>query len=314
MRISIAARYRPFSHTAGASCLLPKSCWIVQAFPTLLRLHSLYGKMEIPLSLTGPVREFTLQQDLEKGCVWVWGVAKEGRFRYRLEAGPGKLRFEDAEFDLPGPYREAPDQLERLSFGSHQAQNWDDVARRGDPGEILPILYALSQWTPLLQAPRTAMYDSLDQSDEAFLSLAFYSILCPRLTDDLHQGLLPKEEIPADASPCALISDAGARLRARLIRQESNRIFLPAPQNLSGRMLHAKLSGIGLLDFEWRKGLVRRAILHAKEDASLFLDLPKAIRTFRLRTLQHERGERMDVNAEWRVEKGRVYFLDRFEK
>jgi hypothetical protein len=272
------------------------------------------GSLEIPLNRTGPVREFTLQQDLEKGCVWVWGVSMEGRFRYRLEAFPGKLRFGEAEFDVPGPVKEPSTILERISFGSHKALNWDNVGWRGDPKEILPVLYALSQWTPIVQTSRTAMFDLMDQSDENFLRAAFYSILCPRLTDDLHLGLLPDEEIPEGASPYALITAAGTKLRARLIQQEGRRVHLPAPQNLSGRMVNAGLDGIGRFDFEWRQGLVRRGVLRAEEDASLLLDLPKEIRTFRLRTALHERGKRIDASAEWSVEKERVYYLDRFEK
>lgn len=316
MRISIAARYRPFSHVPGASCLLPKSCWVVQAFPTLLRFYSNRGeKEEIPLPYSGPVREFTLQQDLEKGCVWVWGVAKEGRFRLCIETDQGMLLIDSVpHFSLSGALREAPLQLERISFGSHQAQNWDTASLRADPLEILPILFALSQWTPAAESPRTAMFDLLGRLDEDFLRAAFSGILCPRLTDDQHQGLLPKEEIPLDASPIALISKAGAKIRGGLIEQQGSRIVFPSLKNLSGRMVQAKLQGIGLLDFEWRKGQLRRAVLHVKEDARLFFDLPEAIRTFRLRTAQHERGRRMDAREEWSVEKGTVYLLDRFEK
>jgi len=74
MKIKIAERLRPFSHTPGASCLIPGTCFAVTAFPTLLRID----QHEIKLKLTGPVSNFTLQQDLEKNCVFVFGKAKEG--------------------------------------------------------------------------------------------------------------------------------------------------------------------------------------------------------------------------------------------
>lgn len=315
MRITIASRFRPYSHTPGATCLLPKSCWVVQAYPTLLRLYPLVGKtssIEIPLPFSGPVREFTLQQDLEKGCVWVWGKAKEGSFRLRLEAEGEVLRFEEREIALSGPFRKASDLLERISFGSHKAQDWDAAGRRADPLEMNPVLFALSQWTPVVKSEGSAMFDLLEGLDEPFLRAAFYGILCPRLIDDQHQGLLPKEEISENASPLALITNAGAKIRKGLLEQKGNRISLFAPKP-SGRMTHAKLEGLGLLHFEWRQGRIRRAIFQAKETASLSLDTPDA-KTFRLKAAEHERGRRVDASSEWKVEKDGVYFLDRFEK
>ncbi len=308
MRITIAARYRPYSHHPGASCLLPKSCWVVQAYPTLLRLlKEGESSIEIPLPFTGPVREFTLQQDLEKGCVWVWGVANEGRFRLLLEVQEGKLHFDGKEFALSGPFREAPAIVERLSFGSHKAQDWDAVSQRTDPVEILPILFALSQWTPVVESERTAAFDLLERLDEPFFRAAFSGILCPRLVDGEHQGILPKETIPKGANSLALIALAGAKIRKNLLEQEETRIILHPPKHLSGRMAHAKLDGVGLLDFEWRQGRIRRAILHAHADA-----LVSTEKTFRLRTAEHERGERTE--GEFEVKNGSVYFLDRFEK
>lgn len=308
MRIAIAARYRPYSHRPGTACLLPKSCWVVQAFPTLLRLSKEgEGPIEIPLSFTGPVREFTLQQDLEKGCVWVWGIAKEGRFRLRLEARDGAARFEDKEFALSGPFSEAPALVERISFGSHKAQEWDAVSHKADPVEILPVLFALSQWTPAVESKRTAAFDLLKRLDESFLRAAFFGILVPRLVDDERQGLLPKETIPEGADPLALIPLAGAEIRRNLLEQRGSKIILHPPKNLSGRMVHAKLDGIGLLDFEWRQGRIRRAILRADADTAVLLE-----KTFRLRTAEHERGKRTE--GEFEVQRGSVYFLDRFER
>jgi len=326
--ISIAARIRPFSHTPGNCCLLPKSCWLVQAFPTLLCLRSLERAVlpiEIPLRLTGPVREFTLQQDLEKGCVWVWGTAIEGRFRLRLEAlnGSLKLSVEEAplgmladrrEWDLPGTERKAPGFLERVSFGLHKAQDWDLVQRRSDPQEILPILFALSQWTPFLESPKTEMFELLKHSDENFLRAAFFGILCPRLLDEQHQGLLVQETVPAGASALALIAAAGAKLRGRLLEQRGNRIRLFAPTEIFGRMVGALLEGIGRLDFEWRQGSIRRAVLHAKQNIEVAIELPKALQSFRLRLSLHGRGSRVKAGSLLPLEKDRVYFLDRFEK
>lgn len=308
MRIAIAARYRPYSHNPGTSCLLPKSCWVVQAYPTLLRLmKNGEAPIEIPLPFTGPVREFTLQQDLEKGCVWVWGVAKEGRFRLCLKVEAGKLCFDGKEFTLSGPFRETPGLVERLSFGSHKAQEWGAVSRRADPVEILPVLFALSQWTPVIESQPTAVFDLLERLDEPFLRAAFSGILSPQLVDDEHQGILPKETIPRGADALALVALAGAKIRKSLLEQRGNSLILHPPKHLSGRMVHAKLEGVGLLDFEWRQGRIRRAILHAYVDTRVSME-----KIFRLRTAEHERGKRTE--GEFEVKNGSVYFLDRFEK
>ena len=63
MKIAIAERLKPFSHTPGVACLIPGTCWKVEAFPTLLRIGEKY---DLPLPITGPVADFTLELDLEK--------------------------------------------------------------------------------------------------------------------------------------------------------------------------------------------------------------------------------------------------------
>ena len=141
MKIAIAEKLSPFSHTPGAACLIPGTWWQIEAFPTLLRLCHNAQKIEISLQLTGPVKEFTLQQDLMRGVVWVFGKAKEGYFRLRLEASDSgfdlfaektpsggletskghlaskdRLHFPvDLTFSLPPS-------SERISFGSHKEQ------------------------------------------------------------------------------------------------------------------------------------------------------------------------------------------------
>jgi len=91
MKIKIAARYRPFSHLPGSSCLLPCTAIEVEAFPSLLRFWDLSGAErksvgEYPLDVVGPVAQFTLQQDLEKGSVAIWGHAKNGYYFLQLTA------------------------------------------------------------------------------------------------------------------------------------------------------------------------------------------------------------------------------------
>ncbi len=110
--IKIARKLRPFSHRSGAKCLIPGTETIVEAYPNLLRV----GSIETALNI---VSGFTLQQDLERNCVWVFGK----NFRMKIK----------------GPHFQ---NIEKLSLGSHKSQNWDKVVTLAD---ILPVIFDLGQ-------------------------------------------------------------------------------------------------------------------------------------------------------------------------
>ncbi|MBM3184411.1 MAG: hypothetical protein FJZ64_03805 [Chlamydiae bacterium] len=89
MKIQIRERLKPFSHTPGAKALLPGTNLRVEAFPTLIRI----GKKEFHLGITGPVRDFTLEQDLEKNRILVFGRAKEGFYRLQIIGLPNAVEM-----------------------------------------------------------------------------------------------------------------------------------------------------------------------------------------------------------------------------
>ena len=74
--ITIAERLRPFSHTAGSRCIIPGTDAILIGAPHRLQI----GDWEIPLGNDPFVSDFTLQQDLERNCVWVFGNSTGLRF------------------------------------------------------------------------------------------------------------------------------------------------------------------------------------------------------------------------------------------
>lgn len=325
MNIAIHTRNRPFSHELGVKCLIPGTCCSLQAYPTLLRIESAVD--EIPLCVKGPVREFTLQQDLERGALFVWGHAQEGRFRLRLEVkgkelvlvkekGPSSLVLKETRWEVKGPVQERPPVLERLSFGVHKAQNWPLVCKRGDLREILPPLFALSQWTPSLSSDEDcAMFNLMQKDFSSFFRAGFSGILHPRLYDEEFQGLLEKDVVKSQVSPSVLLTKAGALIRSQLLRQQGKEVVLLAPKALCGKMQNVQLSGIGSLDFEWSKGVLKKAILRADQTTSIRFTLPKAIRRYRLRESPSDRkGAFLSANQEWDIERNAVYILDRFEK
>lgn len=189
MHIEIAERLRPFSHTPGIYFILPGSCYRVQVFPTCFRIDDLSGALpvfvaQLNMNLKGPLEQFTVEQDLERGQIRIWGVSKEGLFRYRLKAiakesgimidiekAPeqgvtfqcrGLWSFEDSQPFYAGENRlfgtqnlfgiipplYKPPLIDRLSLGNHKSQDWEMIRRRRDFAEILPIWHRLGQLVP----------------------------------------------------------------------------------------------------------------------------------------------------------------------
>lgn len=315
MTIKIRAKLRPFSHTPGAACVIPGTCSVIEAFPTRLRIDG----REVLLNLTGPVKGFTLQQDLERHCVFVFGTAKEGYFRLRVDGG--RIQVEKGPLDdVQIPILCEPNApFERLSLGSHKTQDWDSVQKRCDLKEILPILFCLGQKLPpippqkltgtarLLEFPEDRK--ELAEALESFVKAAFTQILVPRLIDDQYQGLAPDEA--AAGNRFFLLQEGAKRIRALFFHQNERRLALlpnlPIPFD-AGRMIGIKAPGIGEIDFEWSKKSLRRLILRASTSGEVLFDLQSAIKTFRVGKRRRQKaGEPLLIEA------GKTYFLDRFE-
>ncbi len=313
---------KPFSHTPGASCLIPGTGAVLQAFPTLIKIN----QHEIRLPLTGPVADFTLMQDLEKGCVYIFGRAKEGYYRLRVEGSDsgfnfivekGPLKPVKIEAEVPFMQRKP---IERLFLGSHKGLDWDLVLRRKDLKEMLPVLFLLGQKIPsipsqplkgtarLLELPEERML--LAPALSAFMSAAFSHVLVPRLFDDQYQGLASEEKVSGD--PLFLVQQGAKAIRALFFRQNERRLaFLPAlpiPFD-AGKMVGIQAPGIGEIDFEWSKKVLRRAILRPTVSGDLILDLQKELKSFRVGKKQRQKG-----TEPLRLEAGKTILLDQFQK
>jgi hypothetical protein len=330
MKISIANRLKPFSHTPGAACLIPGTCWEIEAFPALIRLGKKY---ELALYLTGPVKDFTLEQDLEKNCVMVNGHAKEGFYRLKFQGKVGGIEM--AAVNAPvgflingAPVRSQerlffvgevdfflPANWERLFLGVSKALDWDLVVRRFDIREILPLLFGLGQKLPLIEPqPLQGTGKLLEEGKlDSFCRAAFGKMLVPRLIDDQHQGLVLPET--ATGNPYFLLQEAARRIRALFFRQEGSRVsLLPANSFPAGRMTGIFASGIGEIDLEWAGRTLRRAILRASSSGEVTIVLPKGLRSFRVRTTLSQRGQRFEGGEPISIESGKTYFFDRFHK
>jgi hypothetical protein len=272
MQLKIAARLQPFSHDPGISCLVPQTSYTIQFFPCLMRISQFKAQQPIPefitdieLHIQGPVEQWTVCQDLEKKRVSVWGLAKEGWFRYHLsqaliltiEKAPVaglKISYNQqtvilqAKESLPllsdSLFEPSVLTLDRLALGSHRLQNWATIKRRLDLTEILPIWHRLGQLVPVLDA-------SLSSDDLGMLALlkaceknlvngkpeegklhwlnlfraGFEGLLVPRFVDHEHQGLIKSASLPA-LSPLVLLIEGMQIIRRLFVQSDHQTVFV----------------------------------------------------------------------------------------
>lgn len=209
MRITIAERLKPFCHLPGTSLILPGHGYQIQIFPCLIRIYHLKNAIptlliEFNLEMKGPVEQFTICNDLEKGRVSVWGKTVMGWMRYHFMSGQafggmrlvverapegglpiyqGKQHYllHDKEWldflneNNPAatflPYQVPP--CDRLSLGNHQAQDWELMRRRLSLKEIFPLWHRLGQLIPSVHSSSDANEGSLsllEACQNSFLS------------------------------------------------------------------------------------------------------------------------------------------------
>ena len=337
MRIEIAQRLKPFSHQPGTYFILPGSTLRLQIFPALIRIFDLSNNAElgdVRFSIDGPLEQFTISQDLEKGQILVWGKAKHRFIRYRVAAHMQNagmaITTENVNFssnwngvadnrDLFKPLPTA-----RLSLGSHKAQDWALMHRRRDLKEIFPIWNRLGQIVPelegaggLLEQCELAVKDGgrdniLNFFYELFLA-GFEGGLSPRSQDTDYQGFAQPPLL--NGSALALLSKGSTLIRSLFLQINSDEIrFLPLlpPEFHCGRLNQAACGKYGEVDIEWSKKLIRRVIFKAKYTGLVNFNFQKEIKQFRLRTSSQEIKLKACLPIE--IQENEFYWFDNFEK
>lgn len=350
MQIKIAQRLRPYSHVSGEKFVLPGSFLGFEIFPTLMRVYDLSGRNvnligEHTLNLKGPVADFTIQQDLEKKCLRVWGHYKEGYVRYRISsAGGGKsfawtverspegfdLGFSSATAESDYQTLDAP----RLSLGNHQAQDWQQMRMRNDLTALLPIWFRLGQMMPqtgcsgwegnieLLQRCKDAE-ESGDKLKLHSLWLdlfhaGFVGGLYPRLVDAQHQGYGEKPVSNTfEGSPLFLLAEGSKLIQNLFIKIAPAQIdilkVLP-PQFHCGRFLDIPCGEMGRLSMEWTKKSIRRMIFRPASSDELLFHFQHGLKRFRLRAGDKDRGRFVETGHPIKLTKDFAYLLDKFEQ
>ncbi len=322
--IKIATRLHPFSHQPKMTCLIPGTEQTVEAYPARICIKSLEGKIlkEITLDVQGPLNQFTLMQDLERGCVTIFSE------QYRFHILPNGEVMPTKNPHLPPlPVREV------LSLGSHKKQEWEGIKRRRDLREIFPIWLRLGS---LLQLPERTVPDEgmfsllkvcqraiVSQQPEtitpAFLKLflaGFGGLMVPRLTDDECQGVLSDVSVPA-LSPLYLLAEGAALIRSLFFVISGHELkILPhlPPEFFSGRMLNVSCPGYGELDMEWSKKTLRRLVFRAEREGKIQFRFRSNLRTYRLRVSIREKGEVRSCSEPLEIKSGSHYLLDQFQK
>ena len=354
MRIDSDLKFRPFSHTPGAGALIPGSFWVVCAYPTKLVLKNLVSGKEksLDLAVTGPVKRFTLLQDLERRAVLVFGTAEEGYFRLMLThkekkisilakrtpasglvIGREKLKPKEMMQISVAEKNYLPPYVEHLSLGCHKAQDVDLMRRRLELSELLPFWFRIGQLTPPTACPYEEgtltllglIENELEESDKLhiakpFLELfvaGFSDVFVPRLIDEQHQGVVPQIKVlKSGMSPLTLLTEGAGLIRSLFFQQKDDEIaLLPCmpPELHAGRLVNIHASDMFTCDIEWSKKSLRRVVIRPLKNISITLRLQKSIKTYRVRTSPRAKGETVAAKDSLILERGKPLFLDHFE-
>jgi hypothetical protein len=280
----------------------------------VLQKHS-----DLPIHLTGPVKEFTVQLDLERSCVWVWGIAKEGHFRFRMEGSEEGLaltvdRAPKEGFNLGGSKEKkliasggrffGSTHRERLSLGSFKAQDWELVQRRFDLKEIAPALFLLGQMVPHTKEPKGGTANLLRTELDLFVRAAFSDLLVPRLEDTQYQSLSGSD---GKGEPVGLLPATYQWIRSFLIEEKAPSLHilphLPIDWD-AGRAVGLRV-GVGEIDLEWSRRTLRRMVFRVERNCDVNFLFQKQIDSYRIN------GKRQEIQL---FEASKTYVFDRFQK
>lgn len=358
MKIRLDHPLRPFSHTSGAFVILPGTFFSFQIFPALIKVWeatSANPKLiaEITLGIDGPVKDFTVQLDLEKRLIKIWGFSPDRYWRYTLTRHPKgfELKFEKEKialtlnsndlcnlihqessliFETKQPAILDDDCAEKLFLGVNKAQCWEQIQARKNLAEIFPFWLRLGQLLPKISSDdlgegTTSFLVKLKNKDresynlthfENLFQTGFSNLLSPRLEDEQFQGF----DLPAlknDQLSSLILLQEGANLIKSLFFDDSEEIvkILPflPPQFHCGKYINIKCER-GIFHLEWTKKTLRRMIFESCFDQTFRFKFSSDIKSFRWKKDAHEKGGRVSSTEVLSFVKNKLYFFDCFQK
>ncbi len=344
MKITIEDRLQAFSHKPGHEVLVPGTYYKLTVYPTCLECMDLCGTKKASFSwdLKGPIYPFTVEQDLEKSCVRIYGQSAQGYFRFLVKAEEGNIVILVEKVPAEGTTLEKgksilieevvtkkPFSLERLFLGNSKQKDQDCIRTRRDLSEVLPYWFFLGQMTPevkekegemshLLDLVKLKVEDKEKDVDALLLSTylaGFCSGFVPRAQDEEFQGIVPVEK-KKGITALALLSKGALQIRS-LFFQEKEGVyhFLPClpSQFPAGKMVGVKTVDGSTIDIEWTKHQMRRICISIQKVGELNCTFSFGIKRYRIRRSLKDKGTTLQVGESFKVRTGDVLWLDRFQ-
>lgn len=344
MKITIEDRLQAFSHKPGHEVLVPGTHYKLKVFPTFLECMDLCGTKKASFSwdLKGPIYPFTVEQDLEKFCVRIYGQSVQGYFRFLVKEEEGNIviLIEKAPTEgtalqkgksilIEGVVVKKSPFRERLFLGNSKQKDVDCMRTRRDLSEILPYWFFLGQITPEVKEKEGEMSHLLDlvqqkiehgnKEVDALLLSTYLAGLCPgfvpRAQDEEFQGIVPIEK-KKGITALSLLFKGSLQIRS-LFFQEKEGVyhFLPClPSNFpAGKMVGLKTVDGSTIDIEWTKHQMRRICISIQKVGELNCTFSFGIKRYRIRRNLKDKGTVLQVGESFKVRTGDVLWLDRFQ-
>lgn len=357
--VKIAKPFKAYSHTPGHKALLPGTSWYTRVYPAAFDLGCLDNREPLSFfwNIKGPVSPFTVEQEFMSSCVRVYGDSPNGYFRFRLSAEEDSIFLVVEKtpveglslFTEEGTFLKNLLQGDRLSLvsgvslslnkdkeelflGNNKKRDWDQIRKRKDLSEILPLWHFLGQdYSDSLEAQEGPVVDLLKQVEkkievkdrsvfDAFLAIylaGFSAGLVPRACDEEKQGIVPLFPCLGEQKIPSFLGRGASLIRFLFFKEKEDSFFvlpcLPTPC-VFGKLLNLKTKNGCKVDLEWSKREMRNMRISSQNAKTLKLHFPSEVKEYRVRTSLKDKGyfiekdEPLDINA------GQTLFLDRFQK
>ena len=292
--IAIDQPYAPFTHQPGSSLRIPGTSLEAVIYPSKI----IIGNFSIELPLGETADSFTALLDLKKGAIFVTVKTPIDYFRYRIRSGGEGVtilfdRGWKKSFFIPCAVKRI-DVLEKLSTGNYKKQEWEQIQKRGDLKEILPIWFMAACWFQEGSLPINLI--------ESFKE-GFSAIFAPN-NKECHTGY---KGLPA-GFPIADFRAFFASYHASIIT-----IMGSIPSLLvSGRVQNLKIENLFRVDILWSNGSLKKCIIMPLESRTCTLVFPG--KTCRLRLNKRDKGSIFKRGDSFLFSLGKPLFLDRFTK
>ncbi len=274
-------------------------------------------------------KHFTLSLDRFKEEYLSFEVKRPNKtniIRRRLTKKKPLILFKDLDVKLTK-------HTEVLSLGCHKKQEIEKIFARKDLKEFLPLWFLWGQTSPvkssnaqkegtlvflgnLQEKINNKEHDAFGPYFNNIISSSFSSMMVPYLEDFKHWGFHLPRLTSSRVSPWLILTELYKIIRQFFIHTKNSDIHilphLPAELHC-GKLVRVK-EGSLTFHLEWTKKLIRRMIVFASKNTTVFLHFQNNVKRFRVRTSREGAGKMYENNSEFVLKKNKNYFFDRFEK